>query len=181
MLFRSPERVSAGTFRDDLYFRLSTVVFRLPPLRERGDDTILLADTLLERLAAEHRLPVPPLTPELCDRIRAYPWPGNVRELKNSLERALLLSPAGELSPDELLPPASPRASGEGPIPFPAPLHQITTAAARATVELCGGNRSESARRLSISTRRLRRLLNGEADLEEELEEAAVRVASRRS
>ena len=175
------ERVNAGTFRDDLFFRLSTVVFLLPPLRERGDDTILLARALLDRLAAEHQLPVPSLTPELCDRIRLHPWPGNVRELKNALERALLLSPAGELSPDELLPPTSPRASGEGPIPFPAPLHQITTAAARATVELCGGNRSESARRLSISTRRLRRLLNGAADLDEEMEEAAVRVASRRS
>ena len=103
------------------------------------------------------------------------------RELKNALERALLLSPPGELSPEELLPPASPRASGEGPIPFPAPLHQITTAAARATVQMCGGNRSESARRLSISTRRLRRLLNGDGDLEEEMEEAVVRVSSRRS
>ena len=178
-----PERVRAGTFRDDLFFRLSTVVFRLPPLRERGDDTILLAQALLDRLAAEHRLPVPPLTPELCDRIRVHPWPGNVRELKNALERALLLSPPGELSPDELLPPAPSLASGgvDGPIPFPAPLHQITTAAARATVQLCGGNRSESARRLSISTRRLRRLLNGEADLEEEMAEVAVQVASRRS
>jgi len=176
------ERVQAGTFRDDLYFRLSTVVFRLPPLRERGDDTILLAQTLLDRLAAEHRLPVPPLTPELCQRLRLHLWPGNVRELKNSLERALLLSPAGELSADELLPPAPPApGGGDGPIPFPAPLHQITTAAARATVELCGGNRSESARRLSISTRRLRRLLGGEAALDEEMVEAAVRVASRRS
>ena len=65
------ERVTAGTFRDDLFFRLSTVVFLLPPLRERGDDTILLARALLDRLAAEHQLPVPPLTPELCDRIRS--------------------------------------------------------------------------------------------------------------
>src|SRR5439155_16351765 len=76
-----------------------------------------------------------------------------------------LLSPAGELSADELLPPAEPRVQRDGPIPFPAPLHTITTAAAQATVQLCGGNRSESARRLGISPRRLRRLLNGGEDL----------------
>ncbi len=61
--------------------------------------------------------------------------------------------------------------SGHGPIPFPAPLHQITTAAVRATVKLCGGNRSESARRLLISPRRLRRLLDGRSDVASDLEE----------
>jgi two-component system response regulator FlrC len=84
-----------------------------------------------------------------------------VRELKNAVERALLLSPAGELAVDELLPPADPPAPGDGAIPFPAPLDAITAAAAHATVKACGGNRSESARRLGISPRRLRRLLNG--------------------
>jgi len=164
------ERVRAGRFREDLFFRLSTVVLRLPPLRERGDDLILIAQALLERLAGEHGLPLPTLTPEVCHQLRAHPWPGNVRELKNAVERALLLSPAGELAADELLPPAPPSppapsaaspASGDGPIPFPAPLHRITTAAVHATVRLCGGNRSESARRLRISPKRLRRLLNG--------------------
>ena len=164
------ERVRAGKFREDLFFRLSTVVLRLPPLRERGDDLMLIAQALLERLAGEHGLPLPTLTPEVCHQLRAHPWPGNVRELKNAVERALLLSPAGELAADELLPPAPPSppapsaaspASGDGPIPFPAPLHRITTAAVHATVRLCGGNRSESARRLRISPKRLRRLLNG--------------------
>ena len=157
------ERVRAGTFREDLFFRLSTVVLRLPPLRERDDDAILLAEALLARLAGEHGLPVPPLTPDVRHRLRHHPWPGNVRELKNAVERALLLSPPGELHIDELLPPVDPQSRGEGPIPFPAPLDQITSAAVRATVELCGGNRSESARRLSISPKRLRRLLSGTA------------------
>ncbi len=168
---RLPERVREGRFREDLFFRLSTVVLRLPPLRERGDDLILVAQALLDRLAAEHGLPVPPLTPDVRRRLCAHPWPGNVRELKNALERALLLSPAGELSVDELLPAADPQGQRDGPIPFPAPLHQITTAAARATVQLCGGNRSESARRLLISPRRLRRLLNGGEDVGPDLKE----------
>ena len=166
-----PERVRAGSFREDLFFRLSTVVLRLPPLRERGDDLILIAQAVLERLAGEHGLPVPTLTPEVRRQLRAHSWPGNVRELKNAMERALLLSSAGELSADELLPPPDPRGHDEGPIPFPAPLHQITTAAARATLRLCGGNRSESARRLLISPRRLRRLLNGGEDVGVDLDE----------
>src|SRR3989440_5939097 len=165
-------RVREGTFREDLFFRLSTVVLRLPPLRERGDDVIVLATALLERLAREHDLPVPTLTPDLCQRLRAHPWPGNVRELKNAIERALLLSPPGELSVDELLPAADPGPQLDGPIPFPAPLHTITAAAVRATVRLCGGNRSESARRLLISPRRLRRLLSGGAEVDSDQEEA---------
>ena len=159
------ERVGEGSFREDLFFRLSTVVLRLPPLRERGDDLFLVAQALLERLAGEHGLPVPLLTPEVRGRLRGHSWPGNVRELKNAVERSLLLSPPGELRVDELLPPIDPAAQPSGPIPFPAPLHQIASAAAHATVKLCGGNRTESARRLLISPRRLRRLLNGGADM----------------
>jgi two-component system response regulator HydG len=166
---RLAERVRQGAFREDLFFRLSTVVLTLPPLRERGDDLIVVAQALLERLAGEHGLPVPALTPEVARRLRAHPWPGNIRELKNAVERALLLSPAGELAVEELLPPADPDGAGDGPIPFPAPLEQITNAAAHATVKLCGGNRSESARRLGISPRRLRRLLSG-ADAASDLE-----------
>jgi DNA-binding NtrC family response regulator len=132
---------------------------------------MLIAQAVLERLAEEHGVPVPTLTPEVRRQLRAHPWPGNVRELKNAMERALLLSSAGELNADELLPPEDPNVQGEGPIPFPAPLHQITTAAARATVRLCGGNRSESARRLLISPRRLRRLLNGGEGVGVDLEE----------
>ncbi len=164
------DRVRDKTFREDLFFRLSTVVLRLPPLRERGDDIVVIAEAVLKRLAGEHHVPVPQLTPEVRQRLRRHPWPGNVRELKNAVERALLLSPPGELNADELLPPADPDVQGEGPIPFPAPLDQITSAAVRATVKLCGGNRSESARRLSISTRRLRRLLNGGRDVEDDVD-----------
>src|SRR5207302_11349251 len=161
---RLHERVRQGRFREDLIFRLSTVVLTLPPLRERGDDVVLITDALLQRLAGEHALPLPAPTPNFTRALRAYRWPGNVRELKNALERVLLLSPAGELSADELLLSGEPQTRHDGPIPFPAPLQQISTAAARAMVELCGGNRSEAAARLGISPKRLRRLLNGRGE-----------------
>jgi len=162
---RLAEHVREGAFREDLFFRLSTVVLRLPPLRERGDDLMIVARALLARLAHEYGLPVPALTPEVIRQLRGHPWPGNVRELKNALERALLLSPRGELSADEFLPAGDAAPTQDGPIPFPAPLHQITAAAVRATVRMSGGNRSEAARRLSISPRRLRRLLSGSLDV----------------
>ncbi|HEX9705460.1 MAG TPA: sigma-54 dependent transcriptional regulator, partial [Gemmatimonadales bacterium] len=165
------EQVRQGSFREDLFFRLSTVVLRLPPLRERGDDLILVAGAVLERLAAEHGLPRPTLTPEVRRLLSVHTWPGNVRELKHALERALLLAPPGQLAAHELLPLTEPEVPREGEIPFPAPLHEIATAAARATVKLCGGNRSESARWLRISPRRLRRLLNGSADGAPDLED----------
>jgi DNA-binding NtrC family response regulator len=165
------ERVRGGTFREDLFFRLSTVVLKLPPLRERGNDLMIVARALLARLAHEYGLPVPALTPDVIRLLGTHPWPGNIRELKNALERALLLSPRGELSADEFLPAGDPGSSQDGPIPFPAPLHQITAAAVRATVRMSGGNRSEAARRLSISPRRLRRLLSGALDVGEDTEE----------
>jgi two-component system response regulator HydG len=152
--------VRQGRFREDLYFRLSTVVLSLPPLRERGDDIVLIAQSLLDTLATRHGVPVPTLTREIHRHLQAHSWPGNVRELKNALERALLLSPPGELKIDELL--STERAADKaGAIPFPARFDEIATAAAQATLNACGGNRTEAARRLGISVRRLRRMLNG--------------------
>ncbi len=154
--------VQAGVFREDLFFRLSAITLSLPPLRERGNDVILIAETLLGRLAKHHGVRVPRLRPEARRSLRGYNWPGNVRELKNAVERTLLLSAPGELDIHELLPPPDEEPTRNGPIPFPAPMSEISVAAAQATVEFCGGNRSEAARRLDISRQRLRKLLNSE-------------------
>jgi DNA-binding NtrC family response regulator len=166
------QRVREGMFREDLFYRISGVTVRLPPLRDRGDDLLRIAQALLTRLATEHALPVPVLTDEVKSLLSAHAWPGNVRELKNAVERALLMSPPGELLGTELVPRARAASSAANPIPFPAPLAEINTAAARATVQWCGGNRAESARRLGISPRRLRRLLagNDQADDDEPAE-----------
>ncbi len=169
-----PRRVREGTFREDLFFRLSSVVITLPPLRERDDDVILIAQRLLQSLAKEHEVPEPALSPDAKRQLRAYPWPGNVRELKNAVERALLLSPPGELQVDELPTAGQSQAQNAAPFPFPAPLSDITTAVAHATVKWFRGNRSEAARQLGISTKRLRRMLNGAGaeDMETEDEES---------
>ena len=99
------------------------------------------------------------MSAEVRQALAGYNWPGNVRELRNAIERTLLLSPKGELDLDELRPKGMRTDGDVQKIPFPATLDDIVNAAAIATLEVSGGNRSEAARRLGISRQRLRRML----------------------
>ena len=155
--------VHAGRFREDLFYRLNVITLELPPLRQRGDDVIVLAEFFLRKFGAQYKLPRPSLTPEVRRALLGHAWPGNIRELRNAIERAMLLSAPGTIALAELTrrPSPSPDAA---PLPFPAPLAEIQRAAARAMLEAAGGNRSEAARRLAISRSRLQRLLEGEVE-----------------
>ncbi|HUJ29109.1 MAG TPA: sigma 54-interacting transcriptional regulator [Myxococcales bacterium] len=110
------ERTKAGSFRQDLYYRLSVFPITLPPLRDRGDDAVLLADALARRIAGRMGRAVSPLTPAAAARLRAYPWPGNVRELQNVIERAVITARDGQLNFDRAFPasPPAPRADDAG-------------------------------------------------------------------
>ena len=155
-----------GEFREDLFYRLNVVALTLPPLRERDADIELLAETFLARIATGYGQPVPALTADLRSALRGYTWPGNVRELRNAIERALVLSPRGTLRAEELIPaPArEPRRKAGTVLSFPATLDVVVRSAARAMLDLTGGNKSEAARRLGISRPRLQRLLDGESE-----------------
>ncbi|MBS1767611.1 MAG: sigma 54-interacting transcriptional regulator [Acidobacteria bacterium] len=89
--------VDEGRFREDLYYRLSVFPIHLPPLRERPKDIEALARLFLDRIAKDHRRPVPSLDKASLERLQGYAWPGNARELQNVLERAVILSPGREL------------------------------------------------------------------------------------
>lgn len=96
------QRVKDAEFRSDLYFRLRVVELNLPPLRERGNDIIELANFMLEKARKQlNRSPLV-LTESAINAIAAYHWPGNVRELGNALERAVILSEENEITPDLL-------------------------------------------------------------------------------
>ncbi len=154
--------VARREFREDLFYRLNVIPLHLPPLRERGEDVVLIAEHFLRSLAAQYDLEVPAIGPELRRALVAHSWPGNVRELRNGLERALLLGDGG-LDPADLFPGAPPPAStGTGAIPFPASLAEIERAAATAMLERFEGNKSAAADALGISRSRLYRLLEGE-------------------
>jgi two-component system response regulator HydG len=161
--------VARGEFREDLYYRLNVVTLTLPPLRDRGSDIELLAETFVSRLATSNGLSVPPLTPEVRSALHAHPWPGNVRELRNAIERALVLSPPGTLRVEELglhRTRAGESGRDEG-LPFPADLATIIRSAVGLMLKRCGGNKSEAARRLGISRPRLQRLLEGRTDTDD--------------
>jgi transcriptional regulator with PAS, ATPase and Fis domain len=85
------QAVQAGTFREDLYFRIAVVMIQVPPLRERQGDVPLLADHFLRKFAAAHRKAVPRLLPQALELLEACDWPGNVRQLENCLEQAVVL------------------------------------------------------------------------------------------
>ncbi len=85
------DEVEAGRFREDLFYRLNVFPVHVPPLRERGGDIPLLADHFLRRVAREHGVEPPALSPQAMVRMTDYAWPGNVRELENFVERAAIL------------------------------------------------------------------------------------------
>ena len=94
--------VARGEFREDLFYRLNVIELRVPPLREREGDVLLLADHILARLGAGMDLPQPALTRSARERLKQHSFPGNVRELENILERALTLCEAGRIDADDI-------------------------------------------------------------------------------
>ena len=110
--------VATGQFREDLFHRLDLFRLVLPPLRERGEDIVTLAEELLGRLFRRHRLPPRPLSPLGRHRLVNYAWPGNVRELAHELERAIVFGGDGELDLAHLTGPAVP--DGAAPAAAPA-------------------------------------------------------------
>jgi two-component system NtrC family response regulator len=96
------EMIAVGTFREDLYYRLSEMVINIPPLRERIGDAELLAQSFLQKFAEEQGKSVRGFTREGLTAISAYEWPGNVRELENRVKRALIMAEGNRITPEDL-------------------------------------------------------------------------------
>ena len=109
-----PELVRQNKFRGDLYYRISTIPLRVPPLRERKEDMEALAARLLAEIASDLGRGEIALSPEAVQALQAYPWPGIIRELRNALERAVLLSESRVLTREDLR-FESTRANGTSP------------------------------------------------------------------
>ena len=154
--------VRRSEFREDLYYRLNVVPIELPPLRARNGDVVTIARFFLDRFAREYDLAPLTLAPAAVRALRERRWMGNVRELRNVIERAVLLGSGPTLEVDDVVEPAY-QEQANGALPFPATLTDINRAAVARMLELCGGNKTEAARRLGISRPRLHRLLGAAA------------------
>jgi two-component system NtrC family response regulator len=96
------EFAASGKFREDLYFRLAVVVVKVPPLRERGDDIVLVAKTLLHNYGIEHTKPGLSFAPDALRALSLHRWPGNVRELQNRVRRAVIMADGKRVSVGDL-------------------------------------------------------------------------------
>ena len=153
---RLAEMAAQGAFRADLYYRLNVLTLTLPPLRDRGEDIVLLAERIAAQTARRYGLAPPHLLPDARAALLAYAWPGNVRELKHLVERAAMLS-RGEISAAAL----GLQSTARPPAPSGDPLQGLTLDAAERllvvrALEATHGNVSEAARQLGVSRMTLR-------------------------
>lgn len=164
---RLDQMVQEGRFRADLYFRLRIVEITVPPLRDRQDDVVRLAQHFLRQHAARYRLEEPVVTDAARQRLLAHQWPGNVRELRNAMEQALLRARGPEIGSAELgfLEAAAGSAAGPAvrplglaadPDPEDLNLERAERRLITRALERCAGNVTQAARLLGISRDTLR-------------------------
>jgi DNA-binding NtrC family response regulator len=153
------EMTQENAFRQDLLYRINTVEILLPPLRERGDDILLMARHFLREYADTYQTDTEELSAATQQKLKAYHWPGNVRELRHTVERAVIMSEAPVLQPDDfsfsapMQAPASDREMGLDTLN----LDDIEQAAVRKALSKHGGNISRAADELGISRKALYR------------------------
>jgi DNA-binding NtrC family response regulator len=168
-----------GGFRLDLYYRLSIIQIEIPPLRERGEDMLILAEHFIESFKEQMRKRIGGITPDVAEIFRGYSWPGNVRELRNVIERAMILEDGDMITtsylPRDLMASATESAPAarvaeepqtqekkpdEGPlVPLPeegVPLDEVEMSLVRQALERSGGNQTRAAELLRISRGQLR-------------------------
>jgi len=147
--------IAAGTFREDLYYRLNVFTIFIPPLRERKADLVLLVDHFLEKFAREHARSIKRISTPAIDMLASYHWPGNVRELENTLERAVLMCD-GEVIHGHHLPPSLQTAEASGTVTR-ASLADAVAAYEKDLIQdalkTTRGNRAKAARLLDSTER----------------------------
>jgi transcriptional regulator with GAF, ATPase, and Fis domain len=154
-----PAAVARGAFREDLYYRLAVFDIALPPLRERAEDVLVLAEAFLEEIGRSVGRPAAGFSDEVRGKLTAYPWPGNVRELRNAVERAVILCEGGLITSDHL-PPGLSGTGAPAPRSAAAPAASTLESAQREMIvdalARAGHNKSKAARLLGLTRAQLR-------------------------
>lgn len=144
--------VEQGAFREDLLYRINTIHIDLPPLRQRREDILPLAEGFLRRYAAKYAKPIEGFDAEAVRAMESYPWAGNIRELQHTVEKAVILCDTPQITPATLLlRPGTPGPADDGN----TTLEQMERTMIARAVERCGGNLTEVARQLGITRQTL--------------------------
>lgn len=155
------KEVAAGTFREDLYYRLNVFPLQIPALRDRSSDVLPLARNLLARYAAVQKKRSPVLSASAQQTLVAYHWPGNIRELDNVIQRALILSPSDEIAAEHLFLPAqaakiAATESAQEEVAVPSNIKGMEKNMIFEALKAAGGVRKIAAEKLGMSERTLR-------------------------
>jgi two-component system response regulator AtoC len=159
------QEVQRKHFRGDLYFRLAVILLHLPPLRDRGEDVLLLAEHFLQRFSMKYGKPVRRLDPRVRDTLLTYPWPGNVRELSHVIERAVLWTSEETLGLEHISLNTPPHQGSDGDRQVEPPvgtsaqvgdLMQWERTMIEQALREAGGNQTRAAQRLGITRDTLR-------------------------
>jgi two-component system response regulator AtoC len=157
-----PGMVGTGHFREDLYYRLNVVSIEMPPLRERKDDIVPLANTFIRKFAAELKKKIEALEPDAQKLLMRYNWPGNIRELENTIERAMLLAEGRAIAGGDLRLGETPTTGASGQNqpstvvkipPTGIPLEDVERAALIEALKMSNWVQKDAAELLSISPR----------------------------
>ena len=143
------QMVEDGNFRQDLLYRINTIEIHIPPLRERGNDIILLADHFLDRYTRKYKKEIHGLTREAKNKLLKYVWPGNVRELQHTIERAVILGDGSMLKPENFLFHTTSKQKKEEEVILN--LEQLERQAIEKALRISNGNISRAAEYLGIT------------------------------
>ncbi len=144
--------ISEGLFREDLYYRINTIQIELPPLRERGNDVILLAEFFLNRFTRKYNKSGLKINRQSIDKLMGYSWPGNIRELQNTIEKAVILCEYDVIRPEDLYLRPSVEINDMQTV---IKIDQMEEIMFRQALEKTGGNFTAAARILGISRQTL--------------------------
>ena len=141
--------IEEGSFREDLYFRINTIQIEVPPLRERKEDILGLADYFLKRFSARYKTKVPVLSEKAAEKLLSFNWPGNIRELMHSIEKAVIMAEDNILKPDDFT--LSDKVKKSGRISSSFNLSENEKQLIESAIEAFDGNMSRVARELGIN------------------------------
>jgi DNA-binding NtrC family response regulator len=155
------QRVTAGGFREDLFYRINTIPLRIPPLRERAEDIPLLAEHFLGKFRARHHRPARHLSAEVLARLRAHPWRGNVRELEHVMEMLVLFSDGETIGAEDLpraLRPSIGVPKPSAPVTFARAVEDFERKLLTEAITQADGVKAEAARRLGLDGNQIKYL-----------------------